>query len=132
MLVSAAISRGAPHELLIGWHSGLYELVVSYQLLYELEAVLLREKFRSKLSFSEVLEYVVWLRERATLVEEQRIERVTGDPDDDYLIALARESGADFLVSGDKRHVLGLRLQAPPKIASPREFVQVFETPPGA
>ncbi len=56
MLVSAAISRGAPHELLIGWYSGLYDLVVSYRLLYELEAVLLREKFRSKLSYFEVPE----------------------------------------------------------------------------
>lgn len=81
--------------MLIGWYSGLYDLVVSYRLLYELEAVLLREKFRSKLSFFEVLEYVVWLRERAILVEEGEIERVTEDPGDDYLIALARGSGAE-------------------------------------
>ncbi len=92
--------------------------------------MLLRGKFRPKLSFSEVLEYVVWLRERATQAEEGEIERVTEDPDDDYLIALARASGAEFLVSGDRRHVLGLEIGPPPKIVSPRRFLQVFVPPP--
>ncbi len=42
-------------------------MVVSYDLLYELEAVLLRDKFRRRLAVSDVLEYVLWIRERSTL-----------------------------------------------------------------
>jgi hypothetical protein len=45
-------------------------MVVSYDLLYELEAVLLRPWFRSKLAFSDVLEYVIWLRERGLFVAD--------------------------------------------------------------
>lgn len=47
MLVSAAISpRGVPRDLVFLWHEGAFVLVVSYELLLELQSVLLREKFR--------------------------------------------------------------------------------------
>jgi predicted nucleic acid-binding protein len=48
-----------------------------------------------------VLEYVLWMRERGTLAQEGKIERVTADPDDGYLVALSKASGADLIVSED-------------------------------
>ena len=45
-------------------------MLVSYELLYELEAVLLRPKFRSKLTVSDVLTYVRWLRKGAMFVND--------------------------------------------------------------
>lgn len=81
--------------------------MVSERLLYELEAVLLRPWFRRKLSYEEVLEYVVWLRSRGMLYEEGKIERIITDPDDDYLVALFGASGASVIVSGD-RHLLDI------------------------
>ena len=63
VLISAAISAGgAPRALLVYWYLGRFQMLVSYELLYELEAVLLRPKFRSKLTVSDVLTYVRWLR----------------------------------------------------------------------
>jgi predicted nucleic acid-binding protein len=71
--------------------------VVNRQLLFELETVLLREKFRRYISFGDVLGYVVWLHERAEAGQiPSEIPRYTADPDDDYLMALALSSGADF------------------------------------
>lgn len=67
----------------------------------------MRPWFRRKLSYAEVLEYVLWLRERAILGKESKIERITADPDDDYLISLTQTSEANSLVSGD-RHLLDL------------------------
>ena len=65
VLISAAISAdGAPRALLLYWYLGRFQILVSYDLLYELEAVLLRPKFRSKLTVSDVLTYVRWLREQ--------------------------------------------------------------------
>lgn len=41
VLVSAAISAGGPpHRILEAWRAGRFEMLVSYDLLYELEAVL--------------------------------------------------------------------------------------------
>jgi predicted nucleic acid-binding protein len=47
VLVSAAISPfGAPRELLLDWHhAALFQMLVSYDLLYELEAVLTPRDF---------------------------------------------------------------------------------------
>src|SRR3712207_8833448 len=54
VLVSAAISAGGPpRRILEAWHAGWFEMIVSYDQLYELEAVLMRSYFRSKLTYSD-------------------------------------------------------------------------------
>jgi putative PIN family toxin of toxin-antitoxin system len=111
-------------------------MVVSYDLLYELEAVLLRPYFRSKLTYSDVLEYVLWLREGAVFVadapplEDWLLARFA-DPDDAYLMALAKEYRADYLITGD-RGLLGTSgllasatLDLPGlAVLTPRDFVR--------
>lgn len=54
------------------------------------------------------------------------IPTVTRDPDDDYLVALARKSDADVLVTGD-RDLLDLE-QIDVEVLAPREFVEQFDT----
>jgi predicted nucleic acid-binding protein len=44
------------------------------------------------------------------------------DPEDDYLIALAQATGADYLVSGDK-HLSDVTM--PPSL-SPRAFLEIL------
>ncbi len=103
-------------------------MAVSYDLLYELEAVLMRPRFRRKLAFSDVIEYVIWLRENAELVPTPDVELggVTPDPDDDHLVGLALAAGARYLVSGNIAHL-------PPgsgfgyvSFVTPRQFVDVL------
>jgi len=92
-----------------------------------LETVLLREKFRRYISFGDVLGYVVWLHERAETDQiPSEVPRYTNDPDDDYLVALALSSGADFLVSGD-RHLLELGDNAPVRVLTTSEFLKELE-----
>ncbi len=50
------------------------------------------------------------------------VDAETRDPEDDYLIALARSNGAELIVSGDK-DLLEWRRQEPPVI-TPSEFEQ--------
>jgi uncharacterized protein len=140
VLISAAISAGgAPRALLVYWYLGRFQMLVSYELLYELEAVLLRPKFRSKLTVSDVLTYVRWLREGAMFVndapplEEWLLARFS-DPDDAYLMGLAREYRADYLVTGD-RGLLSMSdlfasdtLDLPGlAVLTPRDFLQHIE-----
>ncbi len=133
VLVSAAISsRGAPRELLAAWLSGRFLMVVSYDLLYELESVLLRPYFLGRLVYFDVLAYVAWIRERAEFVPDAPDwGRFSPDPDDDYLVSLALANGADFLVSQDQKHLLTLApvLTAgdgvkPLRVSHPRVFVE--------
>ena len=126
VLISAAISsRGAPRRLLEAWHAGGFRMLVSYDLLYELEAVLMRPWFRRKLIYSDVVEYVMWIREHSDFVPEAMgMAEISPDPDDNYLIALAFAPGADYLVTQDRRHLLDLAdVVGPFRIVHPREFL---------
>jgi putative PIN family toxin of toxin-antitoxin system len=102
-------------------------MLVSYDLLYELEAVLMRPWFRRKLTYSDVLEYVLWIREQAAFVPEAWVEaEISPDPDDDYLVALAIAPGANYLVSLDK-HLLGLAsVPGPFRILRPSGFMEAL------
>ncbi len=114
-------------------------MVVSPHLLYELEMVLLRRKFRSKVSYRDVLAYVLWLHDRARVSEglpAEVVRGVTPDPDDDYLVGLVALTGVSHLVSGDP-HLLDLpdRLvtdgngRALARVVTPREFLNELERP---
>jgi predicted nucleic acid-binding protein len=97
-------------------------MVVSYDLLHELETVLLRDKFRKKITVTDVLSYVEFLHERATVGPSSGGLYTPGDlavpdPDDQYLVQLAHDSQADCLVSGDP-HFRDL-----PEARTPSEFV---------
>lgn len=105
--MSAAIGGGWPRDILRRWLDDEFEMIVSYDLLLELETVLLRNKFRKRLAVADVLRYVEFLRERATVVSSRKAERASTDllvpdPDDEYLVHLAEDAQVDRIVSGDQ------------------------------
>ena len=106
VLVSATISaKGAPRKLLHRWVGGAFEMVVSAELLFELQEVLSRPKFRRYVTLEQVRDYVLWLHDHAAEVSEELpwdvIQGVSADPDDDYIAGVAYLGQADLIVSGD-------------------------------
>jgi predicted nucleic acid-binding protein len=92
-------------------------------LLTELERVLLRPKFRPYVTVSEVRAYVALLYRLAALEPDLEVaDKLTPDPGDDYLVALARAADAHFLVSGDS-HLTELKGARPP-VLTPRAFLR--------
>jgi uncharacterized protein len=84
--------------------------------------VLARPKFRRWVSEETVADYIEGLTDAALLIADPPAETgFSADPDDDYLITLARSAGADDLVSGD-HHLTGLEDPVPPILTS-REFL---------
>lgn len=127
VLIAALISpRGAPAHVLAAWHDRHFELIVSTKLLDELSRVLRRDKFRPYVSLEEVDGYLQLLRADGTHVADPPLEPgLTPDPDDDYLVALARE--ADYLVSGDS-DLTELSDPRPPAL-TPRGFWERLKAP---
>jgi putative PIN family toxin of toxin-antitoxin system len=122
VLISAVISpAGAPREILTSWTQERFDLIVSPELLGELRDVLARPRLRRWVSDSAAAEYVTGLTDAALLIDDPSAQPgLSPDPDDDYLITLARAAGADYLVSGD-HHLTGLAHPTPP-ILTPRQF----------
>jgi putative PIN family toxin of toxin-antitoxin system len=128
VLVSVLISRrGAGAEILLELRAGAFELVISPKLLRELEDVLKREKFRRYVEESDVDAYLELLRHEGIVVEdpEQPPQPICQDPDDEYLVTLARAARVEALVSGDP-HLLRLRGRIP--VLSPREFAELLSS----
>jgi len=85
--------------------------------------VVRREKFRSYLPVEEAERYVAGVASRAvTRLDPAAVRPITRDPKDAYLIALARESAADAIVSGDA-DLLVLEGVEPP-VLSPSAFAR--------
>lgn len=123
VLIAALISsKGAPAELLRAWLAMEFDLVVSPKLLAELKRVLTRPKFRPYCTEREVDEYIDLLFNLATVVADpEDVPTATPDPADDYLVALAKACGANWLVSGDQ-HLLVLH-SVEPNVITPRNLV---------
>jgi uncharacterized protein len=125
VFISAMLNiRGTPAALLERARDGEFELVVSPQLLSELEDVLHRDKFRRYIDVKTVGVVLGAVRHEARVVpdptEDPPFNSV--DPKDDYLIALAYAEKA-ILVSGDS-DLLDLTGGAP--ICAPADLLGAF------
>lgn len=128
VLIAGLISSaGVPANIIRAWQRGVFEMVVSDHLLDELATTLLRSKFRRWIVEGDAVAFIEILRLAAIVVDDPvAVERVSRDPDDDYLVALARISGASVLVSGDDD--LQSIDAADPPIVSPRRFLTTIES----
>jgi putative PIN family toxin of toxin-antitoxin system len=126
VLISARLEpRGPSAKLLEAWADDEFDLIVSPQLLEELRGVLGRDRLRRWLTEEEAELFVQSLRDNATIIDDPPLERgITRDPDDDFVVALARVAEADYVVSGD-RHLLELVDQRPP-VLTPRALLDLL------
>jgi len=80
-------------------------MVSAAEILFELQEVLTRPKFRRYLTIEEVQDYIIWPHDGAVEISEELdqtlVQGVTGDPDDDYIAGVAYLGEADMIVSGD-------------------------------
>ena len=127
VLIAGLIAPGGTTAGIIkAWQHGLFELVVSPHLLDELTVTLLRPKFRRWIAENDAIAFVEIVRLTAVFAEDPAtVERISRDPHDDYLIALARAADAQVLVSGDD-DLTSLRTNDPPVVTA-RRFLTTIE-----
>lgn len=105
-LVSGVASRpggGAPWLILAALLDFDFEAIICPRLIGEFRDALTNDYFRKRFASHDLTEIVASVEETATKYDDpQEIEALLRDPDDDYLVALAREAGADAIVTGDR------------------------------
>jgi putative PIN family toxin of toxin-antitoxin system len=126
ILVSALLFGGPPEQVFLAGLRGEIQLLISPSLLKEFEKVL-KEKF--KLSIHLVREITEGVREVAEIVEMSSHIRAISYPDEDNrVLECAVDGKADFIVTGDTRHILPLKEYGGIKILSPSEFLKHLPT----
>jgi len=126
LLVEASLSA----HLIVLWRQGRFDLLTSAEQLDELMRVTRYPKIRERLTPALAGRLINELRNIAVLLKNLPTVTVCQDPHDDYLLAMAAAGAADFLVTGDKRDLLGLKLHEGTKIVSVRDFLTLHRRLP--
>jgi uncharacterized protein len=134
VLVSAFLTpAGTPATLLARARAGAFSLCLSQYILAETAASLHRQRQRGRRQYTteEVAEFCILLTLVAERIESRlpNIRAVPLDPKDDMVVATAVAAGADYLVTGDRRHLLPLDSYQGIRIVSPRAFLDLLQAP---
>ncbi|MCL4552143.1 MAG: putative toxin-antitoxin system toxin component, PIN family [Candidatus Marsarchaeota archaeon] len=130
VIVSAIIApQGTPRQVLAAWEHQLFSSITSDGIIAEVQ-----EKLRDREiggSYGVTAEDIRWvsalLRTQAEIaaVAFHEVIQVTGDPEDDYVLATAVLGKADYLVTGD-RGLLALKEHRGVEILNPRAFLNLL------
>ena len=104
---------------------GRFDLCLSPFILEEVDGVLTR-----KFGWSEERSYqaIGTLRDAATIIEpRQRPLVISGHPADNRILGCAVEAAADYLVTGDRRHLLPLKESLGARILNAPLFLSALE-----
>ena len=119
-------SGGPPGRIFDAWLAGKFDLVTSEPLIDELMRALSYPKVRKLLRGvgvrgEDLRDYVEILRFKAIVVRpvDVRLPMTPADPKDVPVLEALMASGAEFLVTGDKKHLLSLGM---PQIVTAADF----------
>lgn len=126
VLISAVISTGTPHDVVVNGYTGEYQIVASVPTLVEFRETLHKYPERFGLDDEEIQTEVETLRYFAEfVVPDEDITAVEADPDDDKFLEAAVAGNTDYVVSGDQ-HLLGIGSFRGVDIVTPREFFEIL------
>lgn len=77
-------------------------LITTDQLITEIKIVTARPKLHKYFDQEKIAELISFLDIVSEKVKIKNIEAICRDPKDDFLLALSKESKADYLITGDK------------------------------
>ena len=124
VIISAVHFGGPPEELMFLANQGAIELFLSPFILDEMSWVLEKKLNWEKRRISRLIKV---LKEVATIIEPTtELNVVAGSDADNRILACAVDAKADFLVTGDKRHLLPLERYERICILTPRECLEVL------
>ncbi len=130
VVIAAVIApKGPTRHVLTCWEARRFSLLVSEGIIAEVEEKLRSPKIGGAYGITEgdIAEVRTLLVTEAEIVvvKPEDVIPVTGDPEDDYVLATARLGGADYLVTGDKR-LLALGSYEGTNLVTPRQFLDIL------
>ena len=121
VFISGLIFTGKPSEVLELFIKGEIEVYISPFILKELERIL-RKKFEwNEKQLQKILDKI---KKKAVIVQaETKISIIKAKEDDNRILECGVDGKVQYIISGDKRHILPLKNFRGIKILSPSEFL---------
>lgn len=127
IIISSFINQDSyPYKAVDLWFRKEYTLVTSQWQIREIQGVSRRPRIRSLITEHEVGRLINVLREKALVLKELPEVAYSPDPDDNPILAVAIAAQAQYVVSGDKKHLLSLGTVKGIPVITAREFVALF------
>ena len=127
IVASATYWRGKPAHCLEAWLAGRFELAISHPILTEYEEVIAR--LAARYPAKTPTGWLPAIKQAAHLYFPTPLPAATADPDDEMFIECAAAAQADYLVTGDKGHLLPLKQAAGVPIIAASDFLRVLGLP---
>ena len=121
VFISGLIFTGKPSEVLELFIKGEIEVYISPFILKELKGIL-RKKFEwNEKQLQKILDKI---KKKAVIVQpETKISIIKAKKDDNRILECGVDGRVQYIISGDKRHILPLKNFRGIKILSPSEFL---------
>lgn len=128
VIVSALNFGGKPNEVLQLANTGAIKLFISPFILEEVSNVLIKQ---FQWSESNVNKAIKMIKEIATFVEPTKQLSIIKEKDsDNRILECAFAANVNFLISGDKKHIIPLKRINGIIIINPSEFLSIIDKLP--
>ena len=122
VIISGLNFRGSPRKILDLIRKGQVELYISFFILEEVRGVL-KEKFDWD---EERIQTAIGKLKTALVKPKNNVSVIKKDEDDNRILECAVEGKVQYVVSGDRKHILPLKEYQGIKILSPAEFLKKY------
>ena len=124
IVASATYWRGKPARCLEAWLLGKYELAISHPILSEYEEVVARLAIRYPTK--PPTDWLSAIKQSGRVFYPLPLPSHTADPDDEMFIECAVAAQANYLVTGDKGHLLLLKEAGGIRIVAVSDFLSLL------
>lgn len=126
ILISAVITTGVSHQVLVKAFEGEYELLISTDTIQEFLDTLLKYPDKFQISQDEVETEVETIEYYYGTTNNEPSSTTDYYPDDDKFLEVAVAGDADYIISGDS-HLQDLETFEGIAIVNPQEFIEILE-----
>ncbi len=130
VVISFLLSKGDTVSFIFdAWENEIFEVLMSSDILIELDDVIDRATTLTKDAVDRLEAAAMQRRLRKNTTRVSTVSRVRASKDnkDNRYLACAKDGQADYLVTGDKKHLLSLKKFGTTRIVSLKEFVEMLQ-----
>ena len=102
------------------------KIITTDQLINEIRLVTSRDKLKKYFNPDKVSDLISLLDILADKIKIKKTEKICRDPKDDFLLALSKESSANYLITGDK-DLLDIKIYGRTKIVTAKQFKEKIQ-----